>query len=67
MGSYWATNPNPRGPNPNPRAPHPNPRAPHPSPSLAPTLTKGMMWEDEPAYYAEPDFLHFDLDVTPNP
>ena len=21
------------------------------------------MWEDEPAYYAEPDFLHFDLDV----
>ena len=23
-----------------------------------------MVWEDEPAYYSEPDFLHFDLDVT---
>ena len=22
-----------------------------------------MVWEDEPSYYAEPDFLHFDLDV----
>ena len=26
-------------------------------------LREGMIWEDEPSYYAEPDFLHFDLDV----
>ena len=29
-------------------------------------LRESMVWEDEPSYYAEPDFLHFDLDVTPN-
>jgi len=26
-------------------------------------LREGMIWEDEPAYYSEADFLHFDLDV----